>query len=131
MDAQLLSLLAPVSVRAIVSAFFKIPVHSALLYNLVDIAVTVNATYMVYLVRQDFKSKEKESKGRIVEFELTTTLIALAVSRIAGITAGMLATQVINRPIQLRDAFVISFSSLIGFLAIGSTAGSLKYHKLV
>lgn len=131
MDVQLLSLLVPISARALASAYFKIPAHSALLYNLVDIAVTVNATYVVYLIRKDFEPKENESKSRKVDFQLTTTLIALAVSRVAGLTAGMLATQVINRPIQLRDAFVISLFSLIGFFAIGSTAGSLKYHKLV
>lgn len=119
-----------IAARAAVSAYCKIPLSRALLYNCIDMAVVavVHLTVSNYLASQI--KGNKHTPGWLGN-EIMAGAISMAVSRIGGALIGVGVSRALNCPVRPFHATLITYTSFMTFLVAGALGWNLKHYKLV
>lgn len=119
-----------IAARAAVSAFCKIPLSHALVYNCIDMAVVavVHVTVSNYLVSQI--KGNKHTPGWLSN-QIAASVISMVVSRVGGAVIGVGMSRALNCPVRPFHATVITYASFMTFLVAGAFGWNLRHYKLV
>jgi hypothetical protein len=119
-----------VCARAAVSAFCKIPLSNALVYNCVDmiIVAVVHVTLSNYLLSQI--KGNKHTRGWLGQ-QITANVAPIIVSRIGGALIGVGVSRALDCPVRPFHATVITYASFMVVLMAIASGSDLKHLKLV
>ncbi len=127
MSLGLVNVAASLCARGLVSRFYRLPLTNAAVYNMVDIATIAVTNYVLHALFQRFyHSLPKTRPYQSISRHFYSDTFSLAVSRIGGITLGILATRWMGCPVRTREAVTIS---LAAFGCMMVATGDLKYYK--
>lgn len=116
--------------RGLVSAFFKVPLRNAILYNCVDMVVVgVVHTALAHLVKTYIRGN-KNIPGWFSKIVYASNA-SFVVSRIAGVYIGVKVSKALNYPVRPFHAIEINLASFIAFSLTTALGGDIKHYKLV
>jgi len=131
MTIGIVNVLASFCARGAVSRVLKVPSTPAAIYNVADIVATAGATYLVNRLLHDYTQGGIDKPDNAIR-GIKAGLVAFAVSRVVGITAGVFIARAAHHPVSPLAGFTLSMSAVTGFLISSIiVVGKPLYYELV